>query len=248
MRTSTAIAAAALPPLALAVLGASHPMMLTPESATWWRDLHIIGLVAFPLLALGPWAVVRAARTGLPRALGIALEVVVVVLGLVYAGFYTALDALAGIGGGGETLALGPGPWVSVLFALADLVAPPAVYAYLAASVLAAVLALAVAPGAWRVLALAGAVVAVGGAWSFLTSHIYPPYGVATMIALAIGHTALAVATTRRRTRRSLPENGTTTWHSSITTSSAAGAEDHDATPVVAERSRPTTESRRRLI
>ena len=198
MRTSTAVASAALPPLALAVLGTSHPMVLTPESATWWRDLHIIGLVAFPLLALGPWAVVRAARAGLPRVLGRVLEVVVVLLGLVYAGFYTALDSLAGIGGGATTLALGPGPWVAALFGTADVVALPGVYAYLAASLLAAVLGLVVAPGAWRLLALFGGAVAVAGAWSFLTSHIYYPYGVATMVALAVGHTALAVATARR--------------------------------------------------
>lgn len=199
MRTSTATVSAALPPLALAVLGTSHPMVLTPDSATWWRDLHIIGLVAFPLLALGPWAVTRSARVGLPRVTGRVLEAVVVVLGLIYAGFYTALDSLAGIGGGATTLALGPGPWVSALFGIADVVALPGVYAYLAATVLAAVLGVVVAPGAWRLLAVAGGVVAVGGAWWFLTSHIYYPYGVATMVALAVGHTALAVATTRRR-------------------------------------------------
>jgi hypothetical protein len=199
MRIWTATAAAALPPLALAVLGTSHPMVLTPDSATWWRDLHIIGLVLFPLLALGPWVVTRTARVGLPRITGRVLEAVVAVLGLIYAGFYTALDSLAGIGGGATTLALGPGPWVSALFGIADVVALPGVYAYLAATLLAAVVGIVVAPGAWRLLAAAGGVVAVGGAWWFLTSHIYYPYGVATMVALAVGHTALAVATTRRR-------------------------------------------------
>jgi hypothetical protein len=47
-------------------------------------------------------------------------------------------------------------------------------------------------------LAALGAVFAVVGAWSFLTSHIYYPYGVATMVMLAIGHTVLALAATRR--------------------------------------------------
>jgi len=41
-------------------------------------------------------------------------------------------------------------------------------------------------------------VFAVVGAWSFLTSHIYWPFGVATMVMLGLGHTALAVAGARR--------------------------------------------------
>ncbi|PVZ09535.1 hypothetical protein [Actinomycetospora cinnamomea] len=198
MRLPAAVAATALPAVALAVLGTSHPTVLTPESAPWWRDLHVIGLVLFPLLALGPWAVVRVARPGGP--LGGVLEGLAIVLGVVYTGFYTALDALAGIGGGHETMRLGPGPWVSSLFEIADQVVLPGVYAYLAATVLAAVLALVRAPGAWRLLAAVGALFAVVGAWSFLTSHIYWPYGVATMVMLGLGHTLLAVAAVRRPT------------------------------------------------
>lgn len=194
------VAATALPALALAALGSSHPAMLTPESASWWRDLHVIGLVLFPLLALGPWAVVRAARPAGP--VGWLLEGLAVVLGVVYATFYSALDALAGVGGGHETIRLGPGPWVSALFEIGDALGVYGSYAYLAASVLAAVLALVRAPGAWRLLAVVGALFAVAGAWSYLTSHIYWPYGVATMVMLAIGHTALVVAATRRSTDR----------------------------------------------
>jgi hypothetical protein len=192
----TATAATALPALALAVLGSSHPAVLTPESAPWWRDLHVIGLVLFPLLALGPIAVVHVARPAGP--VGGALDGLAAVLGLVYAGFYGALDALAGIGGGHETVTLGPGPWVASLFGIADELGIVGSYAYLAATVLAAVLALVRAPGARRLLALVGAIFAVVGAWSFLTSHIYYPFGVATMIMLAIGDTLLVVAATHR--------------------------------------------------
>jgi uncharacterized membrane protein len=92
---------------------------------------------------------------------------------------------------------------VSSLFEIADLVVLPGVYAYLAATVLAAVLALVRAPGAWRLLAGAGAVFAVVGAWSFLTSHIYWPFGVATMVMLGLGHTALAAAVARPARSRS---------------------------------------------
>ncbi|MBE7162204.1 MAG: hypothetical protein INR72_13245, partial [Williamsia herbipolensis] len=53
MPRPAALAAAALPPLLLAAVGLTHPLVLTPETAPWWRDLHVIGLVAFPLLALG---------------------------------------------------------------------------------------------------------------------------------------------------------------------------------------------------
>lgn len=182
------VVGAALPPLLLAALGTAHPDVLTPESATWWRDLHIIGVVLFPLLALPPWLVVRGRGRG--------LEITVAVLGLVYGAFYTALDAIAGIGGGAATLAVGPGPWVSSLFGVADQVALPGVYAYLAASIIAAVAVVATTLGVARVSALVGGLLVVGGAWSFMTSHIYYPYGVATMTVLAVGWAVLAVAGT----------------------------------------------------
>jgi hypothetical protein len=182
-----ALVAAAVPPLLLAVLGSTHPTMLTPASAPWWRDLHVIGLVLFPLLALGPWVVVH----GRSRV----VEAVVVVLGLVYACCYTALDVLAGIGAGQETVVVGPGPWVPALFGMADRLAVPGVYAYLASAVIGGVAGVAAAHGpAARTAAVAGAVLVVGGAWSFLTSHIYPPVGVATMVVLALGWTTLAAA------------------------------------------------------
>jgi hypothetical protein len=198
MRPIVAVAATAIPPLALAVLGSTHPAGLTPETASWWRSLHVIGLVLFPLLALGPWAVAHVSR---PRGVaGGVLSALVAVLGLVYAGFYGALDAIAGVGGGHETLRLGPGPWVAALFEIADELGLVGLYAYLAATVLAAAAALVRAPGAWRLLAGVGTVFAVVGAWAFFTHHIYYPFGVATMVMLAIGQTLLAVAATRRRT------------------------------------------------
>lgn len=179
-----AVLAAVVPALALAALGCSHPAMLTPESAPWWRDLHVIGLVLFPLLALGPWVAVH----GRSRV----VEAVVIVLGLVYAGFYTALDALAGIGGGASTMAMGPGPWVAALFGAADMVTTPAVYAYLAATLVGAVVVVVSTAGHVRLLAVVGGVIAVVGAWSFLTSHIYYPVGVLTMVVLAVGQGLLA--------------------------------------------------------
>jgi hypothetical protein len=205
MPRPAALLAAAVPPLLLAGLGTTHPTMLTPESAPWWRDLHVIGLVLFPLLALGPWVVVRGR--------GRVLEAVVIVLGLVYACFYTALDVLAGIGAGQETVVVGPGPWVPALFGMADRLALPGVHAYLAAAVIAGVTAVVVTRGlAARAGAVVGTVLVVVGSWSFLTSHIYPPVGVATMVVLAVGWTTLAAVvppglrpTTRRRSQQQQP-------------------------------------------
>lgn len=187
MRRPVALAAAAVPPLLLAGLGTTHPTLLTPESAPWWRDLHVIGLLLFPLLALGPWVVVRGR--------GRLLEAAVVVLGFVYACCYTALDVLAGIGAGQETVVVGPGAWVPALFGMADRLMLPGVYAYLATAVLGGATAVVVTRGiAARAAAVVGTVLVVGGAWSFLTSHIYPPVGVATMATLAVGWTTLATA------------------------------------------------------
>jgi hypothetical protein len=187
MPRSAALVATAVPPLLLAALGSTHPTMLTPGSAPWWRDLHVIGLVLFPLLALGPSVVVRG-RSRL-------VEAAVVVLGLVYACCYTALDVLAGIGAGQETVVVGPGPWVPALFGMADRLALPGVYAYLATAVIGGLTAVVVTRGiAARTAAVVGTVLVVGGASSFLTSHIYPPVGVATMIVLAVGWTTLAAA------------------------------------------------------
>ena len=185
MSRSVALLAAAVPPLLLAALGTTHPTMLTPASAPWWRDLHVLGLALFPLLALGPWVVVRG-RSRL-------VEAAVVVLGLVYACCYTALDVLAGIGAGQETVVVGPGPWVPALFGMADRLGLPGVYAYLATAVIGGATAVVVTRGiAARAAAVVGTVLVLGGAWSFLTSHIYPPLGVATMVALAVGWTTLA--------------------------------------------------------
>src|SRR6186713_1678765 len=80
------------PPLLLAGLGLAHPMDLTADSAGRWRDLHTVLLPIFPLLALGPWLIVRAEHWSVRWLVGL--------LGFVYAVFYTALDVLAGIAAG----------------------------------------------------------------------------------------------------------------------------------------------------
>jgi hypothetical protein len=175
-----------VPPLLLAGLGLAHPMDLTPDSAGWWRNLHVVLLPIFPLLAAAPWIVVRDEHR--------ALRWLVAVLGFTYAVCYTALDVLAGIGAGALQAAGAQHEWPSVMFDQGNDVSTYGVWAYLAAAVLAGAVAL-LRAGATSVL---GAVIVVGAAVSFLGSHIYWPDGVLTMIALAVGWAALVVAMANR--------------------------------------------------
>jgi hypothetical protein len=173
--------AVAVPPLVLAGLGLLHPSYLTDDSAATWRNLHIALLPIFPLLALAPWIVVRREHRLLRWA--------VVVLGFVYAVFYTALDVLAGIGAG-ALQAAGGHDLTSVLFTNANDLAFFGVWAYLVAAATAAAVAL----GRAGALAVPGSLLVVGGGWSFLSSHIYWPRGGLTMLALALGWAALVLA------------------------------------------------------
>src|SRR3954467_14818440 len=91
------------PPLLLAGLGLAPPMHLTADSAMTWRDLHVVLLPIFPLLALGPWTIVRGEH--------LALRWMVGLLGYTYAVCYTALDVLAGIAAGALKSAGAEGRW-----------------------------------------------------------------------------------------------------------------------------------------
>lgn len=169
---------AGLPPLALAALGLSHPHHLTDASAQWWTDLHVIGLPLFPLLAFGPWLVVTREH--------IAVRWTVALLGFAYACFYSALDVLAGIGAG--TLQYhGASMNTGLLFDKGNALADYGVTAYMTATAIACLVAVV----RRRLYAAIPALIVLVGAMSFLSSHIYWPDGVFTMLALAIGWTSL---------------------------------------------------------
>lgn len=174
------------PPVVLAAAGLAHPSHLTTGTADSWRNLHVLLLPVFPLLGLGPWLVLRRE--------GLVLGRVAAVLGYGYAVFYTALDVLAGIGAGALQQA-GVGGGRSVLFAQADDLVRYGVWAYFGATVLAAAVML----RRVGVAAAPGAVLTMGGAWSFLDSHIFWPRGVVTMFALAAGWAALALVSPAER-------------------------------------------------
>ncbi len=79
-------------PLLLAALGATHPHVLTAETASYWHALHLVLLALFPLLGVNLWWLLAgfsgwAAWTAR-------------VMAFLYITFYSALDVLGGIGTG----------------------------------------------------------------------------------------------------------------------------------------------------
>jgi len=186
-RTAAVLVAVALPPLALAAAGLSHPSSLTDDTAMHWRDMHIALLPVFPLLAIAPILLTRRHD----RRLGI----LAVVLGFAYAVCYQALDILAGIAAGALQLEGGQG--VGTMYGLADQIVVTGVWSYVAATVLASALVIRHA----GLRALPGAAIAVVATVSFVDSHIFFPRGVITMLGLAVGWTWLALASYGRARR-----------------------------------------------
>ena len=179
-------------PLLLAALGVTHPRILTPETASYWHTLHLVLLVLFPLLGVNLWWLLSGFSgwtAWTARALG-----------LVYIAFYGALDVLAGVGTGLLVLrapeANSPelSETVRWLFAQGNALSLVGVWAFLLACVLTSTVLVRRVGRA----ALPGAVLLCGAALPFLSSHIYWPVGVVTMLLLAAGFALLLWA---KRTR-----------------------------------------------
>jgi hypothetical protein len=181
-------AAVALPPLALAIIGATHPQHLTMASALYWRNLHVITLPIFPLLAFAPWLIVRFRHS-------LALSWAAGILGFVFAVFYTGLDVLAGIGAGGLKVD-GMGMATTTVFGLGDQLGRIGAVALIAAALLAGIVSIRSA----GVRAIPGAVLVVAGTICLWHSHIFFPVGVIGQLLLAVGWIAL-VAVLRRPPR-----------------------------------------------
>jgi len=178
-------AAVALPPLALAIIGTTHPEHLTAASAVYWRNLHVITLPIFPLLGFAPWLIVRFRRVG-------PLSWVAGILGFVFAVFYTGLDVLAGIGAGGLKVD-GMGMATTTVFGLGDDLGRVGATALIAAALLAGVVSIWMA----RWWALPGAVLVVAGTVCLWKDHIFFPIGVLGQVLLAVGWVALVLALRR---------------------------------------------------
>lgn len=183
MNRYVVLAAVTVPPLFTAALGLTHPAVLTVEMAHHWQVMHTILLPVFPLLALGPWLVARS----VDRFTGIVTGV----LAYVYACFYTSLDILAGIAGGAIKDAEAGG--LGIVFPIAGDLGDIGSYAYIAATAI----AVGVASRRGVVGALPGGVLVVVGSFMFWQEHVYRPWGVLSMVLLAVGWGLLAWHVTR---------------------------------------------------
>ncbi|WP_213813682.1 hypothetical protein [Glaciihabitans sp. dw_435] len=181
LRTLGTIAVVAIPPLMLAVVGISHPMILTAQSAEYWRNLHIAILPVFPLLGFAPWLIVRGYVAWVSWLTG--------ALGFLYAAFYTALDVLAGIGAGGLKLD-DMGMATGTVFGLGDDIGRVGSIAFIAAVTVAAIVAVLRSGG----LAIPGGVMVLLGSVLFYDDHIFFPEGVLGQFLLAVGWTTIVLA------------------------------------------------------
>ncbi|GAA4304881.1 hypothetical protein GCM10023086_22370 [Streptomyces venetus] len=189
---TTALVTAA--PLLLAVAGLVHPRHLTAATAGDWAGLHVVLLPVFPFLVLG----LVVPLWGRPRR---DVEGSLMVLAwagcLVYAAYYSGLDAVAGISAG-TVVDHGVHGAAGRLFATGDELGRAGVQALAVAC--AATCAVLYRRHGARVLP--GAVVLLAACWSFVDSHIFWPRGVLTMLGFALGFALLTVATSRRGEER----------------------------------------------
>ncbi len=172
------------PPLLIAAVSLMHPSPLTVENAEHWQHMHTVLLFLFPLVALGPWLVARAVSR--PAA------VVVGVVAYVYATAYTALDVLAGTGGGAIKAAEAGG--LGIIFPVAGRFEDVGGIALVAAAALS--VGVVSRTLAWR--ALPGGALVLVSAWLHWQNHVYPPWGVVAMVGLALGWGLLALQLTAR--------------------------------------------------
>jgi hypothetical protein len=181
------------PPLVLAAIGLTHPQDLTPQTAEWWTNMHILLVPIFPLLGVAQWILVRGMRDVLSWA--------VRVFAFLYITFYGVVDAVAGIGtgtlvqrgvatGGDHGDHAGRDPVLGWLFGVGNEVGTYGGWAFLIASVLLTV----VAWRRWGQRALPGGLVLVASSYVFLGAHIYWPVGVLSMLGIALGFGLLALA------------------------------------------------------
>ena len=200
-----AVLAVALPPLALAGVGLSHPHHLDAGTAVWWTTMHVLLLPLFPLLGVAHWVLLRGE--------GGALAWLSRTAAFGYIAFYGALDALAGIGTGTLLLRSGAADQedleeVRWLFDAGNDLGAIGGWCLLAACALTAAVLLR-RRGPRRVLP--GAVLLLAATWVFSGHHVYAPVGVLSVVGIAVGSALLAAsagagvagpATTRSRPER----------------------------------------------
>jgi len=182
------------PPVVIGLIGLTHPAHLTQAASAHWRDLHIVLLPLFPLLAVGPWLVARAIEPVYGR--------LVLVLGYAYACFYSALDILAGIAAGALKHDREGG--LATVFGYASDLGQIGSICFIGATAAAAGCVLRVGGAA----VLPGAIVALLGAYGFMENHVYPPWGVLSMLSITAGWIWMLGVLRRARARPITPATG----------------------------------------
>lgn len=179
----------ALPGIALAITGSTHPHYLTYTTSAHWTIMHLIGLLVFPLVGVALIALVWGRRD--------PLALIVIAGSYLYATCYTALDIVSGAAAGYVTYQLGPGELrpdeVGFLFQLGGRLEDVGAPAMLVAGIAVGIDAL----RRYRWRAAAPTVLIVVAGYSFLDSHIFWFRGALTVlvIGLATGWFAYLQAT-----------------------------------------------------
>lgn len=170
----------AVPGLLLAGIGLAHPETLNPTTADWWRDMHILLALIFPLLGAVQWVLLDSAPAPL-RWIGRSAAFGYVV-------YYGALDAIAGIGAGNAVAEGGATANPDPLFGIGNELGTIGAWCFLIGSVL--VVASIARRAAWR--AAPGGVLVLLASYLFLDNHVYWPLGGLSMLGFAVGFAALS--------------------------------------------------------
>jgi len=177
----------AVPGLGLAVVGLFHPHALNAETANQWYLPHLPGIFFFPLVGVALAVLVWRRRDPLAWLVRISAYV--------YATFYTALDAISGVGAGFVTREMvereGAGyqraPEISLLFRIGTPLGEVGSWALILCAV-----ALVVDQVRRHGVAGAPALVLVLGAYLVHIGHIFAPTGVAGMALIGLTTAYLA--------------------------------------------------------
>ncbi|QWC84800.1 hypothetical protein KLP28_14760 [Nocardioidaceae bacterium] len=194
------VALFALPGLAMAggaVLHPSPPNAFRPETAELWFQLHVVGILGFPLVGVALIALYHRHLLGPADPEGgwlarWAVRGVVGVTGYVYATFYTALDVLAGVGNGYVLMRkedTGDREEIGLIFSIGDQLGYVGSWALMIC-----VLVVAVDHLVRHRLRAVGGLLLLPGAYLVHTDHIFSPLGLVGMLLLGAGTASLAWA------------------------------------------------------
>ena len=200
MQRRLLIALFAVPGLAMAVGAAVHPSpprAFRVETAELWFQLHVVGILGFPLVGIALVALYHRRMLGPADPEGgwlarWAVRALVGTLAFSYATFYTALDVLAGVGNG-YLLSRKQEPSdreeINLIFKIGDQLGAVGSWSLILCVVVVA------ADHLLRLrLRAVGGLLLLPGAWLVHTDHIFSPYGLVGMLLLAAGTASLAWA------------------------------------------------------